>query len=587
VSEFPESKESKLSDSSEPNLASDLALSGAESQGKHVESDSLAAPSLGKPSRSLLNIAGIVAAATLISKVAGLVRQQAIAAVFGVGAAIDAYNYAYIIPGFLLILLGGINGPFHSAIVSVLSKRKQEEVAPLVETISTLVGLFLLGVTVLILVGAGSMIDLVAPGLQQTPEGLEIRAIAIQQLRIMAPMALLAGLIGIGFGTLNAADQYWLPSISPLFSSLALLVALGLLIANLGLENATAARYALLGGRVLAWGTLAGALLQWLVQLPAQWRSGLGTLRPRFNFQRPGVAEVIRLMGPATFSAGMMQINVYTDLFFASYIPQAAAALGYANLLVQTPLGIVSNVILVPLLPVLSRLADPVHWPEFKQRIRQGLLLTALTMLPLSALMMTLAFPIVRVIYERYAFDASASRTVASVLIAYGFGMFVYLGRDVLVRVFYALGDSDTPFKVSIFNIFLNALLDFLLVGPFGAPGLVLATVGVNVVSMGVFLWILNRRLQGFPWQEWLPPFGGLVMASLLAGGACWGTSVGMTYLIQQRLGMDGFLAHLSEMSVAGLAGVVVFGAIALQLKLPEVDLLVERLRQKLGQSRS
>jgi putative peptidoglycan lipid II flippase len=153
-----------------------------------------------------------------------------------------------------------------------------------------------------------------------------------------------------------------------------------------------------MGGLVLAWGILAGAVLQWLVQLVAQWRAGLGTLRLRFNFKRPGVQEVIKVMVPATLSSGMLQINVYTDLFFASYIPQAASALGYSGLLVMTPLGIISNVILVPFLPIFSRLTDPRDWPELKDRIRQSLVLTGLTMLPLSALMVTLAGPIVRVV---------------------------------------------------------------------------------------------------------------------------------------------------------------------------------------------
>ncbi|MDF5732893.1 MAG: lipid II flippase MurJ, partial [Rhizonema sp. PD38] len=80
-------------------------------------------------SRSIAKIAGIVAAATLISKVFGLVRNQVVAAAFGLGPAADAFTYAYTIPGFLLILLGGINGPFYSAIVSVLAKRRQEEAA--------------------------------------------------------------------------------------------------------------------------------------------------------------------------------------------------------------------------------------------------------------------------------------------------------------------------------------------------------------------------------------------------------------------------------------------------------------------------
>ena len=524
-----------------------------------------------KPSRTLAGIAGIVAIATLISKVVALVRQQAIAAAFGVGDAVNAFNYAYVIPGFLLVLLGGVNGPIHSAIVSVLAKRDKQEAAPLVETITTLVSGALLLLTIVLFIFADFFITLVGPGLSQTAH-----AIATQQLRVMAPMALLAGLIGIGFGTLNTANQYWLLSISPVFSSITIIGGLGILGLQLG-NKITQPQYALLGGLVLAWGALTGAILQWLVQLVAQWRLGLGKLRLRFDFQSSGVQEVIKIMGPATFSSGMMQINVYTDLFFASSIPGAAAAFNYANLLVQTPLGIISNVILLPLLPMLSRLTAPADWANLKVRIRQGLILTALTMLPLGALMVALAVPIVRVIYERYAFDRAASQLVASVLVAYGIGMFVYLSRDVLVRVFYALGDGNTPFRVSIANIFLNALLDYILVKPFGAPGLILATVGVNLISMLMFLWLLDRKLNGLPWREWSVPILGLIGGSLATGLASWGTLWGLT----QIWGTEGLLWQLLQLSVSGLVGVGVFALIAAQMKLPEVDIFVSRLLKR------
>jgi putative peptidoglycan lipid II flippase len=547
-----------------------------------------------KPTRSLTNIAGIVAIATLISKVFGLVRQQAIAAAFGVGPAYGAYNFAYVIPGFLLILLGGINGPFHSAIVSVLSKKKQEEVAPLMETITTLVVCLLLLVMVGLILFAEPMMHLVAPGLflsetqaklqgmsPETFHNLQLtRDIAIQQFRIMAPMAVLAGLIGIGFGALNAADQYWLPSISPLFSSITVLIGLGGLAFYLG-DKMLLPQYAMLGGAVLAWTTLAGALLQWLVQIPAQWKSGLGRLRPRFNFRQPAVQEVIKIMGPATFSSGMMQINVWTDLFFASFIPDAAAAvsaMGYAGLLVQTPLGILSNMILVPLMPVFSRLAAPQDWPELKHRIRQGLMTTAVAMLPLSALMMTLALPISRVVYERYAFSLKDSYLTASVLVAYAVGMFFYLGRDVLVRVFYALEDADTPFRISVINIFLNAFLDFLLVKPFGAPGIILATVIVNIISMAAMLWILNNRLHGLGIGQWGVSILGLAAASAIAGLAAWGTLRANEAL----WGTQGLLILLAQVCVAGAVGLLVFSLIALQLRIPEVKLFSDRLRQKL-----
>ncbi len=514
-----------------------------------------------KNARSLASIAGIVAIATLISKVFGLVREMAIAAAFGVGPAVNAYTYAYVIPGFLLILLGGINGPFHSALVSVLAKRDKSEAAVIVETVTTLVTGMLLLVTVVLMVFGNTFIGLLAPGLPG-----EMRAIAVEQLQIMAPLAILAGLIGIGFGTLNADDQYLLPSISPLFSSLALVGAVALLFWQLG-ENITSPEYLQLGGRILAWGTLGGAILQWLAQLIAQWRGGMGKLRFRFNWRVPGVGEVLKVMAPATLSSGMLHINVYTDLFFASYIEDAAAAMRYSNFIVLTPVGIISNMILVPFLPVFSRLAAPENWPELKVRIRQGLLLTALTMLPLTAIFISLSQPIVQVIYQRSVFGIEEVKVVAPVLMAYGCGMFFYLGRDVLVRVFYALGDGQTPFKISIGNIFLNGVLDLFLVQAFQTPGLVFATIGVNVISMGLMLAILNRRLQSLPLKEWATALLGLTFASGVAGLSSWGVSWGL-----------GNWGPLWQLGIGIFVALAIFSFIALQLKLPEVDMLVQRI---------
>ena len=200
-------------------------------------------------------------------------------------------------------------------------------------------------------------------------------------------------------------------------------------------------------------------------------------------------------------------------------------------------------------------------------------------MLPLSALMMALALPIVRVVYERYAFDLEASYLTASILVAYSVGMFVYLGRDVLVRVFYGLGDADTPFRISIVNIFLNAVLDFFLIKPFGAPGLILATVGVNVVSMVVMLWILNRRLNGLSLREWMTPIAGLTAASAIAGLTAWGTLRGLESL----WGNSGLLILLAQLGIAGAAGLIIYIGLALQLRLPEVTQFGDRIRQKLG----
>lgn len=525
--------------------------------------------------RSLAGIALIVAVATLLSKVFGLFRQMAIAAAFGVGVVFDAYNYAYVIPGFLLILLGGINGPFHSAIVSVLAKRSDRSAAPLVETINTIVGILLLLVTILLFVFAAPLIDLVAPGLSSTDTGREIRSIAIEQLQIMAPMALFAGLIGIGFGCLNAANQFWLPSVSPLLSSLTVLIGLGGLALFLG-KGITAPENAYLGGAVLAWSTLAGAVCQWLLQIPAQVKAGMGSLRLRWDWRQEGVGEILKIMAPATFSSGMVQINVFAILFFASYIPQAAAALGYASLLVQTPLGVLSNVILVPFFPLFSRLAAPDRWDELKLRIRQCLIFTGITMLPLGALMAVLSRPTVQIIYERYAFDAQATEITASMLYVYSLGMFVYLGRDVLVRVFYALGDGVTPFRISVINIFLNVLFAAVFVQWLGASGLVLATVAVNIISMVALLIALDRALHGIPWWNWSAPIIGLTATSGVGGLASWGLLLLLSPYLQ-----TGFWQKAILLITCGSGGMAVFLLLTIGLGLPELNELLQRLKQK------
>ena len=520
--------------------------------------------------RSLKRIALVVTYGTLLSKAGGLIRQLVIAAAFGVGSAYDAYNYAYILPGFLLILLGGINGPFHSAMVSVLSRRPREEGAHILATLNTTVSALLLVVTAVLVLAADPLITLVGPGLPS-----DLHQIAVAQLQVMAPMALLAGLIGLGFGSLNAADEFWIPAISPLMSSVALVLGVGLLWWQLGAEIALPVN-ALWGGVVLALSTLVGALLQWLLQLPALARQGMARLRLSWDWSHPGVREVWRVMGPATLSSGMLQINVFTDMFFASGILGAAAGLSYSNLLVQTPLGLISNALLVPLLPTFSRLTAPEDRLPLIARIRQGLMLSTASMLPLGALFLALSTPIVALVYERGAFDQQAVQLVTGLLMAYGIGMPAYLGRDVLVRVFYALGDGTTPFRLSMAGIGLNVLFDWALVGGpspwgpqfpinLGAPGLVLATVLINLLTCLTLLLALQKRLGGLPLREWGLDSLKLTLAAAAAGLSAWGLSLGVAW-------PENFVGRLFQVGLSGALGLLLFVLCAQALSVREVS---------------
>ena len=524
---------------------------------------------------SVGSIAKIVAIATIVSKLFGLIRAQVIATAFGIGMVSNAYTYAYNIPGFIFVLIGGINGPFHSALISVLAKRDRSQAAPIVETVSTIVSLSMIVVTAAIVIFPDFWLNIVGADLNP-----RVKEIAILQLQIMAPLALFGGLIGIGFGTLNSVDNYLLPSISPLFSSVAIVVGVSSIFWQLGKELNTPDNLQL-GAIILAGSTLAGAILQWLAQLIVQLRAGLGGLKLRFDLNTPGVTEVFKVMIPAVISSGMIFINLQVDLRFVSGIEGAGIAITNATLIYTTPLGIVSNMILVPFLPVFSRLAAPEHWSELKVKIRQGLFLSALTMLPLTAIFMSLALPIIKLAFERGEFNNEASQLVASLLVVYGFGIFFYLSRDVLVRVFFGLGDGDTPFKISVINILLNAFLDYMLIKVFnlGAPGLLMATVGVNISSMIIFIWILNRRLNGLPLLKWGQGIAGLFVATAVSGFACYGISQSW----ERAIGNGNLFLLLLELSISSAVAILIFGAIAAQLKLPELNMLTSRIRQKIG----
>jgi len=465
--------------------------------------------------------------------------------------------------------------------VSALARRPRAEGAHVLAAVNTLVGAGLIGVTVVLWLAADPLITLVGPGLDA-----QRHALAVVELRWMAPMALLAGLIGLGFGALNAADVFWLPSISPLLSSLAVIAGLAVLWWQLG-PAIVSPQMALIGGIVLAGTTTLGALLQWLIQLPALAKQGLHQFKLVWDWTHPGVQEVLQVMGPATFSSGMLQINVFVDLFFASGIVGAAAGLGYASLLVQTPLGLISNALLVPLLPTYARLTAPADRPQLVARIRQGLMLSSASMLPLGALMIGLAGPIVDLIYERGAFDAAAGDLVDGLLMAYGLGMAAYLGRDVLVRVFYALGDGNTPFRLSLAGIGLNAIADWVLVGGptpwglqspgsnFGAPGLVLATVVVNVATCAALLLVLHRRLGGLPLAAWGRDTGLLTLAAAVGGALAWALASWVAW-------PAGLGALVLRPALSALLGLAVYGLLANLAGVAEARQLLGGLQRRL-----
>ena len=530
--------------------------------------------------KSIKEIALIVSGGTALSKGGGLIRQLIIAGAFGIGTAYDAYNYAYIIPGFFLIILGGINGPFHNAMVTVLSKKSKEEGENLSASINTLTTAILLFLTLIIIASADILISLVAPRL--TPE---IHEIAVIQLMIMAPIILLSGLIGLGFGSLNAKNEFLIPSISPFISSIIIIIFASLYWLGKG-EDYQSFEYTLKGGLFLAIATLLGAIAQLIIQLPALIKHNLLKFKFILNFKDTGFRDIIKIILPATFSSGMLQINVFTDLFFASGITGAASAFSYANFVIQAPLGLISNALILPLLPIYTKLFNYKDEKELLKKIRQGLFLSLASMILLGAIFISISDLIVQLIYERGAFDAKAVSLVSNLLIAYGFGMPAYLSRDLLVRIFYAYGDAKTPFKLSLIGICLNILFDWILIGgptpwgnqmPFnyGATGIVFSTVLVNLLTSILLILKLKVYIIKIPLKKYLNDLIKLIFAGIIAAKITWFTSYILNF-------PDAFITLLIEIILSSLIGCTAFILISNYLRVKEINMITKIIRKEI-----
>lgn len=189
---------------------------------------------------------------------------------------------------------------------------------------------------------------------------------------------------------------------------------------------------------------------------------------------------------------------------------------------------------------------------------------------------MALATPIVKIVYQRQAFDSAAVEMVSSVLVAYSLGMFPSVGRQILTRVCYALNDAKTPFRISAFNILLNVSLDYMLVKSFGISGLVFASMGVNLIATGMLLIYLHRQLNVLPWRSFCLPILSLMVGSAVTGLIAWVTSWGIARIWQA----EGLVFDLVQLSVSTIFGLIVFAIVLAILRIREVNLLFTQLHR-------
>ena len=215
--------------------------------------------------RKLFKIAGFVGLITIISKIFGLVRDLVIAQVYGTSITADAYNFAYLLTGNALILLGGLGGPFHSATISTLTRIKDnaKESGSFLIKICLSTFFILALIAILVFYFRSEVVHFIVPATGLEPAYQEkLWYLTELQLQVMLPLILISGLLGILCGVSNVYGNYFWPSFSPVLPSIAIIACI------FAFQDKTI-------GIALGVGTLIGSALQLAVQLPDLLKAGL------------------------------------------------------------------------------------------------------------------------------------------------------------------------------------------------------------------------------------------------------------------------------------------------------------------------
>ncbi len=419
---------------------------------------------------------------TMVSRVLGFARDILIAAILGAGPVADAFFVAFKLPNFFrrLFAEGAFNAGFVPLFSGILEQEGKTAAQAFAEqALAVLLLTLFVFVTALQIVMPLAMYGL-APGFVDEPAKFDL---TVTLTRLTFPYLLFISLVSLAGGILNSVGRFAAVAATPILLNLTLIAVLGL-----------AARSFETPGHALAWGVATAGVIQFVwvfvALAPAGYRLRLP--RPRLT---PRVRELLWLMLPAAIGAGVVQINLLTDIIIASLLPEGSISfLYFADRVNQLPLGVIGIAVGTALLPLLSRqvaAADTAGAANSQNRaIEVALFLT----LPATAALLVLALPVVTVLFERGAFDAVASTATAWALMGYVVGLPAYVLIKVLTPGYFARKDTKTPVRIAIIAMVVNLVLNLILIWPLQHVGLALATAIAAWLNAGLLVRGLRRR---------------------------------------------------------------------------------------------
>jgi putative peptidoglycan lipid II flippase len=516
--------------------------------------------------RRLARSTAVFSAATGLSRLLGLVREMVAAYYFGVAGAINAFTVAFQIPNLFRALVAdaALSGAFVPVFTELLESGDRKRAWRVAST--------LLWLTLLILGGLTALLVLLAPVILRPfgdPGGDFDLAVGLS--RVLFPIVVLLGLSGIVVGILNSYDQFAIPALTPVFWNLAIIAGLVIGVPRADSEDTQLYIYA---GSIVV-----GTLIQLFLPLP--WLRKLdGRLTLALDWRDPAVRRFLALMLPVTLTLGLINVNAVIDTLFASRLidPELApAAIDKAFRLYMLPQGMFSVAVATVLFPAISRLAARGDMAGFRRTLDQGLRQIGFLLIPASLVSAVLAVPIVRLVYQRGAFEESNVGVVAACLAAFSVGLVFNGWMLMLTRAFYAVQSNWLPTGIAVGTLALNAMLDAVLyrLGIWGIP---LATSIVNIVGVVALLILLARRTGIEPPGPTLVSLVRITVAAVVATAAAGGVYLGL----EAALGHDTVIAQIVAVGAALGTAAGVYFLLARALGVRELQALLS-LRRRAG----
>lgn len=531
--------------------------------------------------------AGGVSLAVLGSRILGLVREVVFTSLFGASRELDAFIAAFRIPNLFrdLFAEGALSAAFVSTFSQKLEREGERSAWDLANRVLNDLALVVGGLVVLGILAAPWIVDWIAPGFATEPGKIELTA---RLTRILFPFLLLVALAAVAMGVLNARSVFLVPASASSFFNLGSVVGGLACVAWLAPSYLPAVWGRMHGGPPpdaastidalvgMAVGTLIGGALQFLVQVPSLRRVGF-RYRPIGGFRDPGVAQVLRLMAPATLGIAAVQINVMVNTYFASNLGNGPVSwLSVAFRLMYLPIGMFGVAIGTVALPAMARAAARRDEAAFRGSLGEGLRLLLTLCLPAALGLAILARPIIALIYEHGRFGAADTHASAVALAAYASGLTGYAAIKILGPAFYALDDARTPMNVSLLSVAINLACNWMAVDVLGLGhgGLALSTSIVALCNSALLYGILRRRIGG-PSLGLMAETARILGATVAMGVACeaWLTVLGAG---------RGFASDLARVATSVPLGAGAFFLAGRALGVREIDRVADLARRTL-----